>query len=88
MRDDLSWAPSELNPTNSALPKPASVETRPKGRIPRKRGFKMASLNIVSLVKHIDELRIFMQIEDLDLLAINESRLDQLVPDSLDDRGL
>lgn len=43
----------------------------------------MAYLNTASLVKQIDDLRIFMQSEDLDLLAINESRLDLQVPDSL-----
>ena len=36
----------------------------------------MASLNIASLVSHIDELRIWIEDQNLDLLAINETRLD------------
>ena len=36
----------------------------------------MASLNIVSLPRHIDELRIFMTEQALDILAINETSLD------------
>ena len=41
------------------------------------RGFKMGSLNINSLVKHIDKLRVAMINQPLDILhvAINESQL-------------
>ena len=39
------------------------------------RGFKMGSLNINSLVKHINELRVAMINQSLDILAINESKL-------------
>ena len=42
----------------------------------------MASLNIASLVKHIEELRILVLTHKFDLIAINESRLDQNVADS------
>jgi hypothetical protein len=38
------------------------------------RGFKMGSLNIASLTKHLDELKVLMANEPLDILAINESR--------------
>ena len=41
----------------------------------------MASLNITSLTKHIDELRVFMAYKLLDILAINETRLDPLIMD-------
>jgi hypothetical protein len=34
----------------------------------------MASLNIASLLKHIDELRLVMHNNDIDVLAINETR--------------
>jgi exonuclease III len=44
--------------------------------MPKVRGFKIASLNIASLSKHIDELRIVMSNNDIDVLAINESRMD------------
>ena len=40
------------------------------------RGFKFALLNINSLAKHIDELKLFMVNKSLDVLAINESKLD------------
>ena len=40
--------------------------------IPKGRGFKIASLNITSLLKHLDELRILLNYDCIDLLAINE----------------
>ena len=40
----------------------------------------MASLNITSLSRHIDELRVCMRDQNLDLLAINETRLDSSIP--------
>jgi exonuclease III len=46
------------------------------------RGFKIASLNITSLVKHIEELRIFLADNMIDVLAINETRLDSAVSDN------
>lgn len=51
--------------------------------VPKIRGFKIASLNITSLPKHIDELRIYMFSKDVDVLAINESRMDSSVPTGL-----
>ena len=45
--------------------------------LPTKRGFKMASLNITSLTKHIDELRILLANYPLDVISINETRLEQ-----------
>lgn len=49
------------------------------------RGFGIACLNIASLPKHIDELKLFMSDQVLDILAINESRLDESIPDSMVD---
>ena len=46
--------------------------------MPKVRGFKIASLSIASLSKHIDELRIVMSNNDIDVLANNESRMDTL----------
>ena len=40
----------------------------------------MASLNIASLPLHIEELRIWILNQNLDILAINETRLDGSVP--------
>ena len=40
----------------------------------------MVCLNINSLVSHIDDLRVFMsQFNDIDILAINESKLDTTI---------
>ena len=49
--------------------------------LPSKRGFKMASLNIISFPKHIDELRVFLAVNTIDVLAINETRLDSSIHD-------
>jgi exonuclease III len=49
------------------------------------RGFKIGSLNINSLSKHIDELQVFMKDGIFDVLAINETKLDLFDPDSLID---
>ena len=42
-----------------------------------KRGFKMASLSITSFTKHIDKLRILLANHPLDVISINETRLDK-----------
>ena len=49
--------------------------------LPRERGFKLAALNITSLPKHIDELRILLADRSIDILAINETRLDDSILD-------
>ena len=43
------------------------------------KGFKIASLNINSLLKHIDELRVLISNSTIDILAINESKIDDSV---------
>ena len=40
------------------------------------RGFKLANLNITSLPNHIDELRVLLADKPIDVLSINETRLD------------
>ena len=47
------------------------------------KGFRMAMLNIVSLPKHIDEVRILLATSKFDILAINETRLDRSISDDL-----
>ena len=42
----------------------------------------MANLNINSLLKHIDELRVIMADTSLHILAINETKIDNLVSDN------
>ena len=48
---------------------------------PRERGFKFAPLNITSLPKHIDELRTLLANRTINMLSINETRLDDSVLD-------
>ena len=52
------------------------IRNQPSFGIPSIRGFKIAALNIASLYKHIDQLRIYMSAKSVDILAINETRLD------------
>ena len=43
------------------------------------KGLVTANLNTNSLIKHIDEIRIFLAQHALDILAINESKLDNSI---------
>ena len=54
----------------------SSVSSNTKSKldkIPKIRGFKMASLNIVSIPKHFDELAVFMEDKQPDLISLNET---------------
>ena len=48
-------------------------------KLPKVRGFKLVSLNIVSLPLHIEEQRLWSAEQDIDLLLINETRLDSSI---------
>ena len=50
--------------------------------LPSKRGFKLASLNITSLIAHLDELRVPLDNNMTDILSINETKLDESINDS------
>ena len=50
---------------------------------PKVRGFKLANLNIASLVRHIDELRAFLIDQCFDLIALYETRIDTTISDNL-----
>ena len=41
-----------------------------------KRGFKIVHLNVRILVKNIDQLRIYLQDQQFDVISINETTLD------------
>ena len=45
----------------------------------KNRGFKLAALNITSIPGHIEELRIYMNSKCIDILAVNETRLDDTI---------
>lgn len=53
-----------------------------QNNLPAKRGIKLASLNINSLTRHIDELRILLVDNSLDVLSLNETKLDNSIEDS------
>ena len=57
----------------------SSPRIRSNTPMPKCRGFKMASLNITSLLKHIDELRGFLKHRHS--IAINETRLNESISD-------
>ena len=44
-------------------------------KIKKLRGLKIASLNINSLLRHADELRLMLSDSEIDVFAINESKL-------------
>jgi len=50
--------------------------------LPSHRGFKLASLNINKLTTHIDELRIFLAHNEIDILSINETKLNETISDN------
>ena len=50
--------------------------------LPSKCGFKLASLNINKLTTHLDELKIFLVSNDIDVLAFNETKLNEYITDN------
>ena len=70
---------SELIPNVIPNSIPSCIKTR---------GFKMAFLNIVSLPKHVGELRISELFFHFDLLALNETRVDLSISDGLYSQNL
>ena len=50
-------------------------------KIPYHRGMVMASLDINSLIAHIDQLRVYININKIDIMCINETKLDSSVKD-------
>ena len=47
--------------------------------ISKNRGFKLAALNIASIPGYIEELRVYMNIKCIDILAVNETRLNNII---------
>ena len=47
--------------------------------LPPDRGLRTASLNINGLSTHVDELRVYLATNDIDILAINETKLDDSI---------
>ena len=93
---DLSNCPIQINPgfvdsalndggSNSSETDNADIMTaRENELLPKNKlkGLKLVSLNIASLLKHLDELRIFVEEEKPHIIGINETRLDNMINDS------
>ena len=47
------------------------------------KGFKLGHLDITSLPKHVDELRLQLTNQPIDIFSINETRLDESIDDGL-----
>ena len=54
----------------------------PTSVLPSQRGFKLASLNINKLITHIDQLRILLVDNEIDILSINETKLNETISDN------
>ena len=46
------------------------------------KGLKITSLNVNSIIKHIDELQVLLENSPIDILAINESKIDDTASDN------
>ena len=73
----------ELNPNNLSSKHEISNFPETLNSIPNERGFKMAFLNNVTLPSKIDEIRHSVCKKNIDLIAFNETRLDQSISDGL-----
>ena len=47
--------------------------------IAKSKGLKIANLNVNSLMKHLDEIRLILSNKAVDILAINESKIDNQI---------
>ena len=50
-----------------------------KGSLENLKGFRIAHLNITSIPKYIDHLRLYLANNPVDILSINETRLDDSI---------
>ena len=76
---NLTCVDSNRRPNDHCSAKPLSFDNITS----EIRGFKIALLNVTSLTKHVDELKVFMSNTPLDVLTINESKLDLVNGDRL-----
>ena len=56
--------------------------SEPSSLLPSRGGFKLASLNINKLTTHIDELRILLAYNEIHILSINETKLNETAKDN------
>ena len=67
------------NSNNVAMRTNLSIQSDYKNNIKRMRGFKITHLNIRSLMKNIDQLRIYLHCQKYDVITLNETMLDSTV---------
>ena len=53
-----------------------------KNQLKKMREFKIVHLNIRSLVKNIDQFRLFLHNQQFDIVSLNETIMDDSVPDN------
>ena len=75
----LNHSKREHNSNNVAMRTNFSIQSDNKNNIKRMRGFKIAHLNIRSLIKNIDQLKIYLHCHDV--ITLNETMLDSTVLD-------
>ena len=69
--------------TQEPIRNSGAVSTDNQSKLYQKlKGFSIAQLNITSLTKHIDELRILITEMNFDILCINETRIDKTIKNS------
>ena len=79
--DNLPKQVEYINDQSNEIPSAKSVNFS-YHFLPRKRGFKLAALNVNKLSTHIEELKILLGENPIDVLAINETKLDDSISDN------
>ena len=75
--------PIQRPTSNAEKPHMSNHSVRePSSSLPPRRGFKLASLNINKLTTHIDELRILLAYNEIDILSVSETKLDETTTDN------
>ena len=73
-------SPTNLNPGGD-LGRNNIHQTTPLHTLKNIKGFRAVHLNIASLPKHLDELNLLFESKQVDVICINETRLDNTIDD-------
>ena len=71
------------SPAHCSTKKSPKIPFQVNMSYPKLKGFKIGHLNIATLPKHIDELKLFMKELSFDILCKNETRLDNTINDNI-----
>ena len=74
-----SHSDKDINGKTNELPKDKTVPANVTKKRLNSQSFKIAKLNIRSMVKNIDEFRMYALNHQYDIICINETRLDNTV---------